>query len=353
MEWEFCVQCSESLQNVTVAAAAPAAVSTVEGPPEGFPWMSLLQIGVIVVIGAIAMARMHVEPQKVDPESFVLPTLPPSTVPAVRPAARPAKSEAFEKGRVLLRQGDGAAALPLLAQAVADDPDNAEYHDAYGTALSRSGADGQAIDQYTIAVGLSPQTATYRLNRAKALALAQRPTEAIGEYEALLAIQPGNDDGARALAQMYLKFGKVAAAVPLLRRVAQRQPEDLVLQQTLAHALEVSGDLAGAAEGYQRVLDAVPDGHLARGRLAEVLLKQDRPEDAVGVLRAGLQQFPQAALLHRGLGSMLERTGNIEEAIAEYREYARLAPASDDARQLTERAEGLESRLPSSSGPSS
>jgi predicted RNA polymerase sigma factor len=41
------------------------------------------------------------------------------------------------------------------------------------------------------------------------------------------------------------------------------------------------------------------------------------------------------------LASLLERMGRVQDAVAEYREYARLAPTSADARQLADRADRL------------
>jgi len=61
-------------------------------------------------------------------------------------------------------------------------------------------------------------------------------------------------------------------------------------------------------------------------------------------MREGIQADPNAALLQRGLGSLLERAGRRAEAAAAYREYARLAPLEPDAKQLEERAAKLEAQ---------
>ena len=60
------------------------------------------------------------------------------------------------------------------------------------------------------------------------------------------------------------------------------------------------------------------------------------------MLQEGLQRAPNAPLLQRGLGSVLERSGRPAEAAAAYREYARLAPSAPDAADISARAARLE-----------
>ena len=90
--------------------------------------------------------------------------------------------------------------------------------------------------------------------------------------------------------------------------------------------MERTGDLPSAAELYTGILASFPRATIARGRLAEVLVKQGDNERAMAVLRDGITVEPESPVLHRGLGMLLERAGQFPEAIKSYREYARLAP---------------------------
>jgi predicted Zn-dependent protease len=108
--------------------------------------------------------------------------------------------------------------------------------------------------------------------------------------------------------------------------------------------LEKTGDLEAAGEEYQKVLAQKPDAHVTRGLLAEIHFKQGEKNEAIALLREGVARDVEAPLLHRGLGSLLERTGDVAEAVKEYREYARLAPNAPDAKQLADRADRLERR---------
>ena len=93
------------------------------------------------------------------------------------------------------------------------------------------------------------------------------------------------------------------------------------------------------------MLAQTPGESTARGLLAEVLLKDGKGDEAVAVLREGVAATSPAPVLHRALGSMLERTGKPAQAAAAYREYVRLAPNGDDAALMAGRAEKLEKAL--------
>ena len=127
--------------------------------------------------------------------------------------------------------------------------------------------------------------------------------------------------------------------------MADKRPGDAILQQEMAHALESTGDLGSAAELYRRVLATVPDAPIARSRLAELMIQQNNSAEALAVLREGLEQTPGSSLLYRSLGSVLERTGSVAEAVAAYREYVARAGNTADAREIEQRAAALERQL--------
>src|SRR4029453_10972061 len=94
--------------------------------------------------------------------------------------------------------------------------------------------------------------------------------------------------------------------------------------------------LAAATETYTRLLEMSPAATISRGRLAEVLAKQGQNDRAMAVLRDGIALQPPAPLLYRGLGMLLERSGQLEDAARAYREYARLEPGTADSKQFAE-----------------
>ena len=345
-KWEYCVNCGESLQDVALgipageAAAAEPEIVEEAGP---FPWVALVASMVLLGAGIYFYKNYRGVEQKPEPGVWTAPTVPPSTAAAAAYVPQSGEKD-LQDGRNLLAAGDVAGAVRLLAQAVGDAPSDPAAHYAYAQALWQAGDKDQALAQYQEAGRLSPQSLSYRADTARALVAMGRKAEAIEELEAAVAIEPGPGP-LQSLAALYAESGNQARALDTLRRAAAVAPNSAIIQQDYAHALEKAGNTAQAIDAYQKVLAINPKAANSRGLLADLLFRQNRKDEAIDLVRDGIAQNPQAPRLHRDLGSLLERSNRIPEAIAEYREYARLAPQSEDAKQLEERAASLEKKL--------
>ena len=102
-----------------------------------------------------------------------------------------------------------------------------------------------------------------------------------------------------------------------------------------------SGDYKAAALAYGEIVLRSPGNHTARSRLADMLVKSGRTDQALKTLQEGVARQPEAAELRRALGSVLEDAQRPADAAAAYREYARLAPGAKDAQELLKRADFL------------
>jgi len=349
-KWDFCIRCGESLQAVATTRETVAAAAADEGAPSAGVARPLLTLGGVVVIALlgywVVQAFRSGEAERPNPQIFTMATVPPAP-----PSAGPAPAQGpgvkdFDEGRRLLAAGDAAGATRLLAQAVADAPENAAYRVMYAGALEANKMTEEALREYEKAALLSPTSQTGEL--ARAFERAGRKKDAIETYGKALELQPKDPALLRDAANLFLGEGQVDRALPLLREAAAADPRDLAVRQYLGWAVEQKGDLTGAAEVYGQILEKLPDADVTRGRLAEVMLKQGQKEQAAQLMRAGIERNPQSPALRRGLAGVLERTGRDREAAAEYREYARLAPNAPDAQKFAERAEQLEKRATAS-----
>jgi tetratricopeptide (TPR) repeat protein len=358
-KWEICVRCGASLEDVPIADAPAAGTATKPAKPSvrvnapqsagwSISWVTV--VGFVALVGASVAAyrSLHGPPSTSTGDTaslFTAPTVPParpSNAPGPVPNAAAAKTLKAASARI--GAGDLAGALPMLAQAVAEDPDNAEAHHLYGLALRRTGSNEEALVHFRAAARLLPDSLQYRTNLAKALVEAGQAGEAIETYEAVLKSRPDSPSSMQQLAEIHAAAGNYEQALPLLTRAAEIAPNKADLQEEVGFALEKTGRTEAAKEAYQRALEADPKAALGRSRLAEMIFTEGRKDEAVQMVRTGLQQNPQSPELHRSLGSLLERSGNVREAITAYREYARLAPGAADAQEVSERAAELEKR---------
>jgi tetratricopeptide (TPR) repeat protein len=349
-KWEFCARCGESLQGVPLGEPAPVEATLEEADQTvssaAFPWLTGLGL---IVFGALAVwattwSEKRSARDRSNPSIFTLPTLPPSPR-AARVTNKDSGTAAFEEGHRLLLKGDVAGAVPLLSQAVAYDPENAIYRNAYAKALLLAGQSDEALRQFDVALRLSPGDVGYLSDAAQALDRAGNAAEAARAYEAVLARQPQNLQALHDLASLRQRTGHFDQALPLLRQLLDVRPDDFAVRQELAHTLEKTGDVKAAQQEYEKILAERPSADATRSLLAEMRFQQGERNEALAVLRDGLARDGEAPLLHRGLASLLERSGDMAQAVKEYREYARLAPNAPDAKQLADRADQLERKI--------
>lgn len=346
-KWEFCVRCGESLEDVTIAVADAGSLPAFEeelppseyASPIGAILLFLVLVGVVV---ATPWWFRRQRPTEVTPAIFQVPP-----APAYRETATPTDLSPVEKeiaeGRRLLAAGDITGALKHFQSAVDAEPQNAYCHAAFGEALLAIGQTSKALDRLARASQLDPRNAGYRQNLAAALNYSGRYDEAMREYTTVLSQQPANVDVQEDLGQLLLhRKGDPTSALPHLRVAADARPGDLIANEQLALALEQTHDLEGAANRYKDVLDKSPSAAEARGRLAEILFAQGKTDDAISLTREGIIRDSRVPILHRDLGSFLERAGRPREAGQAYREYARLSPNAEDAQAMLDRADALE-----------
>ena len=341
--WEFCARCNESLETAIAveesAGPGPAGEDDVEASAAPANTIALAGILALVIVGAAAWRTLASNRPggAPDPSIFTIGTQP-SDLPTPAPPAE-AGAGAYDAGRRALNSGDLALAVDRLADAVAADPTNAEFRNAYAHALWRNGDRDAALAAHAEAARLDPRL---QMQYARSLDVAGRTADAVAQYEQLLEKNPQASTVREDLGRLLFRNGDYRGAAANLQAAVQSRPDDPVLQQELAYSLDQAGDRAQAAAMYRQVLEKAPGAVISRGLLAENLAEQGRKDEALTVLQEGLRAQPEAPMLQRQLGSVLERSGRPKDAAAAYRAYAGLAPNAPDARDLLVRAARLE-----------
>ena len=353
-KWEFCVRCSESLQDVPLESKTPAAATggaEVAAAPEASGlrfWATTVAGLALLIAGAIVAARYWTGPEPVG-AGLLLP-VPPTRLAqsSLTPLPRVPGRGHLAAARELIRKGDLTGALGEFEAALREAPNDAEAHSAYALALWQSGSQDAAIDHYRDAVRLLPRSVQYRLDLARALVSSGNVPAALEAYEAAVDADANSPVALRELSNLYTQAGNPKKAAELMARAATLVPNFTVLQE-LGGKLEKLADRAAAIAAFKRAVDANPQAYALRGHVAELLFVDGKRDDAVNYVRAAMEKNPQVAEFHRDLASFLERSGRLSEAAAEYREYAKLAPSAPDSKSLSERAAALEEQASSRS----
>lgn len=254
-----------------------------------------------------------------------------------------------------LRRGANAEALSLARVSVAEAP-----HDAHAYALlahaERANGD-QVAAQHAIAraVLLAPEDANLHFQRAGFLLTEHKLGEAQAALartldldpnqfpayimQAQMAIGRGDIDEAERMQRsaarlspdhawvktlegmIALRRGDGARAQALLTRAAEQMPDDLQVLYALGFAHLDRRQFAFAEQVFRKIIDRSPAMQGLRGLLADVLLQQQRPDEALEVLQPLLEDPATATSALKRMTAELEMTmGRQESAIQRLRE---------------------------------
>ena len=164
-------------------------------------------------------------------------------------------------------------------------------------------------------------------------------------YEVVLQREPENQTALRGLLELRLQLGDIPAAIVPLEKLATLNPQDSTYALLLAQAKQQVNDREGAAEAYRKLLSSNPGNLDALQGLVGLLLQQNRPEAALGLLQDTLKLAEQAnadlgnsaspapnaidvIAVQLILGQVYAEQGRFDEAIAVYDDIA-LQDAAD------------------------
>lgn len=122
--------------------------------------------------------------------------------------------------------GDHERAIDLIGRAVAQVPDQAEWHGNLATAMLAAGRAAEAEAGYRRAVGLDPRYVEGHYNLANLLRSRGDATAAAAEFEIALALQPGHVAARNNLAMLLWEdIGDTAAAARHFRLLLALAPD--------------------------------------------------------------------------------------------------------------------------------
>ena len=167
-----------------------------------------------------------------------------------------------------------------------------------------------------------------------------RTAEAVADFEEGIALDPSRYNAHASLAQAFAGQGRVAEAIGQLDRAIERKPDLAALYRERARLR--SHDDASAAEVALRDLDEAIRREPARGREAAVdhgrrgrlLLKLDRPDEALAACDAALAIAPDLASASRDRAAALLELGRFDEVLASCDAALASGPPSAEMHEL-------------------
>lgn len=147
-------------------------------------------------------------------------------------------------------------------------------------------------------------------------------------YELVLQREPDNQTALRGVLDVRIQMGDIEGAIAPLERLAELNPDQTDYAVLLAQAKQRIGDREGAAQSYRNILASRPGDLNALQGLVDLLLQQERPAAAIGLLEDTLQSAAQANQIQAGsidvtsvqllLGRVYAEEDRMDEALTIY-----------------------------------
>jgi predicted O-linked N-acetylglucosamine transferase (SPINDLY family)/lipopolysaccharide biosynthesis regulator YciM len=218
-------------------------------------------------------------------------------------------------GDVLVAFGEPAAAATQFARAAGEQPTSADEWLYQAFALARLDRSGEAEASFRHALTVDP----YHIEATYHLASLLMDQDRLADAVALL--RPIVEHGGRRVPELAYPAFQLAnrgmnEAVPLLQRIVEQAPRDIIARCRLGEVLVAFGEPAAAAIHFARAADETPTDTDQWVYQAMALTRLDRLAEAEKSLRQALTLEPHRIEAAYQLGQLLIDQDRLAEALA-------------------------------------
>lgn len=202
----------------------------------------------------------------------------------------------------------------LYVRALQINPQDAHALHFLGVLMQQAGKSEQALVLLKQATELEPGLVDAWCNLGNVYRDLQQPDAACKSYEQALALQPGLAEAWVGLGNVHQQSAANEAAEAAYRKALILQPDSAEACYNLAIMLARTSQWVEAAEYCNKAIALAPERAEPYGQLSDIYLAQNRTEDALDCLRAGLRVAPGHPELQYNLGFALSVKGDLPAA---------------------------------------
>ena len=222
-------------------------------------------------------------------------------------------------GLVLLKQNKIDAGMAALAKAINLSPCSSNASVLAGGQYMLEGDYPQAEIEFNRVVEIEPDNPSAFYLFGVSQLFQDKLEPAVAMLERAFQLDPELVIVQRALASALGSQGKYEQALPLWQDVVRKIPDDPSGWVSLANAHEKLGNFDQAIDGYSQALTLGEDANI-HTYLGLVYLQKKQPEQGLREFAEALKLNPQSSLAHGARGDAYMQLGDINAAIAAYRQ---------------------------------
>jgi cellulose synthase operon protein C len=227
---------------------------------------------------------------------------------------------------IYLQRGQSAKVMSLLEPYKARNASDPRLLSLLAAAYMAERRYPQASRLLEESLQLSGGAADVRADLGLSLLGDGRSDAGLEHLQQAFAKDPAQIRAGMALATLLMRKGQAAKALAVAESLAKSKPDDVVILNLLGGIKGASGDLSGAGQAYQRVLQIEPSHVPATLNLARIEVGVGKSESAHTRLAALLKRAPNNTDAMIELADLELRQGNEAEAVR-WLEKARSFPA--------------------------
>ena len=212
--------------------------------------------------------------------------------------------------------GDHAGAERVYRRGLQIAPNDAELHNALGWTLFQEGRSAEAVEEYERALKADPKHVKTHNNMALALVELGRLEEAAGHLKRSLELEPKAEIYSD-LGFIMWRLGRPDEARADYRKALELDPNCASAHFNLAVMYVQAGAFGEAETQYRQALSGKPTAETHNG-LGYVLARQGQTDEAVAEFRKAIDADPKFTPAYNNLGKALAEQGKLEEAAHYY-----------------------------------
>ncbi len=235
-------------------------------------------------------------------------------------------------GSILQEEGDSAASIAQLTEAVKLIPNSAEAHNALGEAFKAAGDPQHARAPFEKAIALDRKFAQPHVNLGLILLDAGELNPAAAHLDRAIALLGSVPDAAYPhylRAKVSTNLNDVPAARNHLNQAVALRPDFAEAWSDLGDALKTLRDDAGALAAFERAVALAPDDPVAQTRLGSQYFDAAQPHLAVDHLQQAARLDPTSQTTLYMLQRALRADGQNQQADAVKQSLAQLLRDKD------------------------
>ncbi len=238
------------------------------------------------------------------------------------------KTAWFELGRALVLGGDAAKGVVALRRQIEIDPFHEHAHSNLGWALDKLEDAAGTEAAFRAQLEFYPLHHYANAHLGELLQRQDRHAEALPFLESALSIQSDDHYSRMLLGVCYMDLGRSTEGVDLLVPLAERTTDPWILYIAGYQAIE-HGEHAAAIPLLKRLTELDPDHDDAFNMLGAALHWAGKLDEAIAAYQRQVEVNPRNNRAHDNLGRAFADQGNYAAAVEAFRQHHEIVP--DDA----------------------